>query len=559
MRTRPTRRAVLVALALGASGCATAGRHPEDRAVTRASYETMRQAGPVPGASPMAVAPGPPSVLAGPQPVDAYIRRALAENRLVQAAKYNVLALRQRIPQVTALDDPIVSNTIYPSSTNGLQTANGWMPWNLLVAQQFPWFGTLRLRGEAAAADVQVAIAELAAAQLDAVAEVKRAYYDLYFNERAEAILRQNRNLVEDFLEAARFRYESNITQSMQEILRAEVVLADLDRELLGVAQGLAEARAALAQQIHVSPESDLRTLPTMPVAEAPAEVERLYQLASVARPELRGRQAAVVRDRKAIALARKRYYPNITAGVNFMYISKAHATSRMANGFDGIGMFVGFNLPVYHKKLAAAVCEAEARASADAKLLEAERDGAFREVKENLARARSQQETIGLFRDRILPRSRDALEIARNDYRAGTIDYVTLITAWREVLQIELQVAQFEAELGKTLATLERAVGVQLNRHPPTTPPPTDPMPPPPPDESPAPFVPPETSEVKGRGVKPEPSAATDHIDPIPETPPPPQGLGGRRKGEPNPSEAEAGAGNGERRISGLPTPSGA
>ena len=44
----------------------------------------------------------------------------------------------------------------------------------------------------------------------------------------------------------------------------------------------------------------------------------------------------------------------------------------------------------------------------------------------------------------------------------------MTLITAWREVLQIELQVAQVEAELGKALASLERAVGFQLNEHPP-------------------------------------------------------------------------------------------
>src|SRR5690606_37853870 len=126
--------------------------------------------------TPMAAAtdpePAPPG-LTGPQPVDAYIRRALAENRLVQAARANVMALKYRIPQVTALDDPVVSNTIFPSPDNGLQTADGFMPWNLLIAQQFPWFGTLQLRGEAAGLDVQVALAELAAAELDTVEAVK--------------------------------------------------------------------------------------------------------------------------------------------------------------------------------------------------------------------------------------------------------------------------------------------------------------------------------------------------------------------------------------------------
>ena len=53
----------------------------------------------------------------------------------------------------------------------------------------------------------------------------------------------------------------------------------------------------------------------------------------------------------------------------------------------------------------------------------------------------------------------------------------MTLIhSAWREVLQVELQVAQVEAELGKALASLERAVGCEINEHPPAPGPPPRP-----------------------------------------------------------------------------------
>ena len=41
----------------------------------------------------------------------------------------------------------------------------------------------------------------LAAAQLDVVSRVKRAYYALYFNQRAEAILGESRGLAEDLVE----------------------------------------------------------------------------------------------------------------------------------------------------------------------------------------------------------------------------------------------------------------------------------------------------------------------------------------------------------------------
>jgi outer membrane protein TolC len=453
-------------------------------------------------------APTPPELL-GPQPVDAYIRRALAENRTVQAARFNVMSLRERIPQVTALDDPVVSNTIYPIPSVAPQySLMGYNPYNLLLAQQFPWFGTLRLRGEAAEEDVKVALAELCAAELDAVAAVKRGYHDLAFNERAEAILGDNRKLAADFITIAKTRYATGNT-GQQDVLRAEVVVADLDRELIRVKQGLAEARAELAQQLHVSPESDLRTLPMASLAEVPAEVDRLYRLAVAARPELKGRLAAVARDERAVELARKRYYPNVTVGLSYMDMEKTNAvTPRTAGGMPNVGLFVGFNLPVYHKKLAAGVCEAEARALADSKLYDAERDSTYREVKDLITQARAQRDILALFQTSILPKSVQALESATSDYRAGNVDYVTMITAWREVLQIELQVAQVEAELGKALASLERAVGLELNQHSPApsappapaTPGPFQPRPSPKPEPNPVPAAIPPASELSGR-----------------------------------------------------------
>src|SRR5262245_20087637 len=283
----------LPALLLGVAGCAQMAPLPEYPEVARdLRAAAHRPPGSIRPDEPMAAAldpaPSPPELL-GPQPVDVYIRRALAENRTVQAARYNVLALKARIPQVTALDDPVVSNTIYPIPAVAPQySLMGYNPYNLMIAQQFPWCGTLRLRGEAAAEDVKVALAELCAAELDAVATVKRAYYDLYFNERAEQVLTENRKLAVDFVELAKARVETGGSQ--QDYLRAEVGINDLDRELIRVRQGRTEARADLAQQLHIHPESELRTVAGIPMATVPDEVDRLYRLAVAARPELRGR-----------------------------------------------------------------------------------------------------------------------------------------------------------------------------------------------------------------------------------------------------------------------------
>src|SRR5262249_36928630 len=137
-----------------------------------------------------------PPELAGPQPVEVFIERALAENRTVQAAYHNVESLKHRLPQVTSLDDPVASNVVFPIPSVAPQySLMGYNPYNLTLAQQFPWFGTLKLRGALAERDVQVALAELAAAQLDSIAAVKRAYFNLFAATKTAEVLAENRKI----------------------------------------------------------------------------------------------------------------------------------------------------------------------------------------------------------------------------------------------------------------------------------------------------------------------------------------------------------------------------
>jgi outer membrane protein, heavy metal efflux system len=101
--------------------------------------------------------------------------------------------------------------------------------------------------------------------------------------------------------------------------------------------------------------------------------------------------------------------------------------------------------------------------------LYEAQRDETNSEIKDAFVQTKVQQNVIKLLHDDILPRSVKNLELARSDYVASNVDIATVFSALREVLQIQLQVTQVEGELGKALAGLERAVGAEINEHPPS------------------------------------------------------------------------------------------
>ena len=220
--------------------------------------------------------------------------------------------------------------------------------------------------------------------------------------------MRENRDLATDIVEIARVRYQ-NGGSSQQDVL-AQVAVSELDHKASWTsAGGSPRRRAELARQLHVSPEADLQAVPEPPTRDVPARVERLYRVAAAVRPDLQGRLAAVARDEREVELARKRYYPNVQLGVGYMLMTRRDAMDPLADGSDNVGFTVGFNLPIYRKKLDAAVCEAQARALADARQYDFDRDQTFGEIKELHAEALALRETIDLLKDSILPKSEQA------------------------------------------------------------------------------------------------------------------------------------------------------
>jgi outer membrane protein TolC len=64
------------------------------------------------------------------------------------------------------------------------------------------------------------------------------------------------------------------------------------------------------------------------------------------------------------------------------------------------------------------------------------------------------------LFRDVILPQARQTVEASLSGYRAGAVDFLTLASNWRRMLQFELMLHENIADLHRGLASLEQALG---------------------------------------------------------------------------------------------------
>ena len=97
-----------------------------------------------------------------PVTLDELIATAVASHPSIAAARQKVAAASHRIPQATALEDPIVGNTFWPIHDQALQTAGGRIGHQFSLSQKVPWPEKLDARGQVACREVQVAQAEVA-------------------------------------------------------------------------------------------------------------------------------------------------------------------------------------------------------------------------------------------------------------------------------------------------------------------------------------------------------------------------------------------------------------
>jgi len=90
-------------------------------------------------------------------------------------------------------------------------------------------------------------------------------------------------------------------------------------------------------------------------------------------------------------------------------------------------------------------------------------RDRTAESVKDLYAQATSQYDLVKLFRDDIIPKSQQTLEVSQAAYQVGDVDFLQLIDNWQQLLRFRIAYHRLESQLQQTLAMLERVVGGQF------------------------------------------------------------------------------------------------
>ncbi|HYD50121.1 MAG TPA: TolC family protein, partial [Terriglobales bacterium] len=236
------------------------------------------------------------------------IAAALSHNPALQAARARVDAARAVPAQVAAYADPKLSYEAFnvPNSLRLDRAENNIFQ----VSQAIPFPGKRGLAGTVAKHDAEAMASGLRSLELDTVAMVKRAYYDLWLADARRQLYERDRVLGQRLTRLAEQRY-ATAEVSQADVLQAQVELSRLINRTMTARLAIASAAAELNAMLSRPPNQalDLPEIPDIPPIEQP--LAHWVELALQQRPELEAQRALLARESSNVELARKQYYPD--------------------------------------------------------------------------------------------------------------------------------------------------------------------------------------------------------------------------------------------------------
>jgi cobalt-zinc-cadmium efflux system outer membrane protein len=373
---------------------------------------------------------------------------ALKNSPEILASQAKIEAARYRIPQAQSLPDPMVmfgyQNEGFNRYSYGEEQGSQWM---FSASQQFLFPGKRSLKGEMVQRDAESMEAMHDLLKLKTVARVKELYFDLFLAYKNIDLLKDKRNLFLRIEELTLARYAAG--KAMQQ----EVLMAQTEKYML------LEKEEMLTQKIQ-SLEAMLRAAigrdkgppmgrPGEPVYQPfSLDEDEAVKTALSKSPEIKSRNKIIEAADAKLLMAQKEYYPDFN--INATYFN------REGNFKDMWSATATINIPLYFKtKQEPAVMEAKASRAQVKQELEAVKLMISAAVKDNLSMQRSSEKLMDLYKNGLIPKNTQDVELALTGYANGRTDLIIVISRLKTLLEYEILYWNQRVEREKAIARL--------------------------------------------------------------------------------------------------------
>ncbi len=377
--------------------------------------------------------------------LDEYLQTAAENNPGLKASFNEYMAALELVPQVTSLPDPQVAFGYF---IDPVETRNGPMNFKIAASQMFPWFGTLRAKGDAATEAAKAKYELFLESKAKLFNEVRSTYFNLYFTDKAIAVTNDNLELLSSLQKLAIIKVEAGMTSLVDEY-RIEMEIGDLENQLALLRDKLLAQQVMFNKLLNREGQDQISLPDTLwskgfsytKEAIRDSILTQNHQLLS-----LDMQQEALQYKQEA---ARKEGLPKIMLGVDYTFIGKG---ANNLSGKDALVLpQVGITIPLYRNKYKSMINEVvyQETAKANEKLnksnvLETVFEGGWKDFQDA---------------DRRITLNQNQAKLARMSIDLLETGYSNSGKNFEEILRMERKLLMYRLELEKARSDKQAAV----------------------------------------------------------------------------------------------------
>jgi outer membrane protein TolC len=385
----------------------------------------------------------------------ALVREGMERNPSVVTAREHWEALKRVPIQMRTLPDPQVQLQEFtvgsPKPSAGYETSDFYYT-GFGASQDIPGPGKLRLQGEIAEKDAEVARHQYETAERDAVERIRESYSELFYLTKTMGLLERERSDLARIERIAEARYRVGEGQA-QDVLKAQLqatqMLSEIEHRHRETQQRQTELKAALGRNLDS---------PNIVVGEVkPTRIEvtegQLGQAVRDHSTDLMMDRAAEERSEKALSLARKGYIPDFTIGYSYQKTGPGLRDYYM--------LTVGAKIPLYFwRKQTPAVEQAALDLSAARSQIRARELDTSASAEDQLVAIHASDRVLRIYDQGLIPQAENSMQAALAAYRVSRADFQTLISAFLDLLNLQEEHYRELADHEIAVAKLQQIVG---------------------------------------------------------------------------------------------------
>ncbi len=291
--------------------------------------------------------------------LNSYLKTAADNNPGLKSKFCEYMAAMEEVPQVGALPDPLIAFGYF---IQPVETRVGPQQVRASLSQMFPWFGLLNAKEDVATeiAKVKYEVFEETRARL--FYDVKSAYYNLYFIDKAIDITKNNIDILNTFQKLALIKFEAGLASAV-DVLRVEMEVADLENQLAYLNDNKWALQVQFNNLLDVADDNPVIIPDTLWSGDLNMEKDAVQDSIVNQNHLIKQLEFKISSWEKQEVVAKKTGMPDFSVGFDYIAVGKSVNPMLDANesGKDAFLLpKVGITIPLYRKKYSAMVKEAK-------------------------------------------------------------------------------------------------------------------------------------------------------------------------------------------------------